>query len=172
MYPIRCVWRWEGEVQYKNEPSSSILAPHVVPREVEQGSDSDSKLTNSTLEVTDLALKTSAVICKIMVSAPKRNHKKAVTRNLLKRRIRESYRLNKAPITELLSALRTFPAQSPNLIANQPHTTGAQLHISLSYIAKDVAQYNIIEQAIQKCIEKVTNRISQTTSHPTAGNPD
>ena len=31
----------------------------------------------------------------VMVSVPKRNFKRAVKRNLLKRRIRESYRLNK-----------------------------------------------------------------------------
>lgn len=33
---------------------------------------------------------------RILVSVPKRNFKRAVKRNLLKRRIREAYRLNKA----------------------------------------------------------------------------
>lgn len=34
-------------------------------------------------------------MCRIMVSVPKKNFKRAVKRNLLKRRIREAYRLQK-----------------------------------------------------------------------------
>ncbi|MCC8062147.1 MAG: ribonuclease P protein component, partial [Rikenellaceae bacterium] len=36
---------------------------------------------------------------RIMVIAPKRNHKRAVARNLLKRRMREAYRLHKQLLT-------------------------------------------------------------------------
>ncbi len=38
-------------------------------------------------------------VSRILISVPKRNFKRAVKRNLLKRRIRESYRLNKQLLT-------------------------------------------------------------------------
>ena len=40
-------------------------------------------------------LKTGEAVTRILVSVPKRHFKRAVKRNLLKRRIRESYRLQK-----------------------------------------------------------------------------
>jgi ribonuclease P protein component len=40
-----------------------------------------------------------AEVSRILVSVPKRSFKRAVKRNLLKRRIRESYRLEKAILT-------------------------------------------------------------------------
>lgn len=41
--------------------------------------------------------------CQVAVNVPKRNFKKAVTRNLLKRRIREAFRKNKAELYAALS---------------------------------------------------------------------
>ncbi|MDR3132583.1 MAG: ribonuclease P protein component [Prevotellaceae bacterium] len=43
-----------------------------------------------------------APCCQMAVNVPKRNFKKAVTRNLLKRRIREAFRRNKAGLYETL----------------------------------------------------------------------
>ncbi len=39
-------------------------------------------------------IRNAAGSCKVMITVPKRLHRKAVTRNLLKRRMREAYRLN------------------------------------------------------------------------------
>ncbi|MDR0582586.1 MAG: ribonuclease P protein component [Prevotellaceae bacterium] len=44
-----------------------------------------------------------APCCQMAVNVPKRNFKKAVTRNLLKRRTREAFRKNKAPFYETLA---------------------------------------------------------------------
>jgi ribonuclease P protein component len=40
----------------------------------------------------------------VLISVPKKLFKKAVHRNLLKRRMRETYRLNKWPLTDALSS--------------------------------------------------------------------
>ncbi len=64
----------------------------------------------------------------VLIAVPKRNHKKANVRNLLKRRTREAYRLTK-------------PGQTPE-----------SLHIGLVYAAKKVEKYDVIQNAIQKIL--------------------
>ena len=71
----------------------------------------------------------------------KRNFKRAVMRNLLKRRMRESYRLNKA---ELYSEIK-----GKNL----------QLAILFVYIGKDIAEYAVIEKAMKSAIKKVLVKV-------------
>lgn len=66
-------------------------------------------------------------ISRILVSVPKRNFKRAVKRNLLKRRIREAYRLNKALI-------------------------GSPSDILFIYTEREVLPFGVIEQAVRSAL--------------------
>lgn len=70
----------------------------------------------------------------VMVSVPKRLHKRANVRNLLKRRMREAYRLNKESLRELCT---------------QHHI---RLSIGLLYSSGEIADFNTIENAVRKII--------------------
>ena len=80
------------------------------------------------------SLKSTAAI---LVSVPKRLHKRANVRNLLKRRIREAYRLNQEPLRELCV---------------QHHI---RLSIGLLYSSGEVADYTTIENAVRKIIHTI-----------------
>jgi ribonuclease P protein component len=76
---------------------------------------------------------------KVLFTVPKRSFKKAVSRNLLKRRMREAYRLNK----NLLLAIRenSFP------------------ELVFIYSAKFESDYSIIEKDMQKLLKKLTLKL-------------
>ena len=70
----------------------------------------------------------------VLFSVPKRFHKRANKRNLLRRRMREAYRLNKQLLAE--GGIR-----------------GAE--IALVYSVKDVADYKRIENAVKRIISQI-----------------
>ena len=71
----------------------------------------------------------------------KRNFKRAVKRNLLKRRMREAFRLNKSGLYDELAA--------------------KQLHIAVMFvfIGKDMIEFSIIEKAMISAFKKVLAKI-------------
>jgi len=73
----------------------------------------------------------------------KKNFKKAVKRNLLKRRMRESYRTNK----------HTLYRESDK-----------QLAVFFIYIGKEIIDYQRIEVAMQKALTKLRNEIQLKNS--------
>lgn len=75
----------------------------------------------------------------VVIAVSKRKFKRAVDRNIIKRRVREAYRLNKAQF------LYPFLLEKDlNLI------------ISIHYVGKDIAEYDFIEKKLKKAIEKLT----------------
>lgn len=77
---------------------------------------------------------------KLLVSVPKKNFKRAVHRNLLKRRIRESYRKNK----ELL--------QLPE---------SCRANVMLVYVSKDILEYTYIETRIREILDKISKVVEK-----------
>lgn len=75
---------------------------------------------------------------RVVVSVPKKNFKRAVKRNLLKRRTRESYRKNK----ELL-------------------TSTEKLNVMFVYISKDILEYSYIESRTREILAKISEQAPQ-----------
>ena len=77
----------------------------------------------------------------IAVSVPKKSFRHAVTRNLLKRRIREAYRKKKHLLYSLL--------ESENI----------QVTFIIIYRHSNVADYDIVEKSVGEVIEKLCDNI-------------
>ncbi len=82
--------------------------------------------------------KTSPV--QVLISIPKRKIKKAVDRNLLKRRTREAYRTQKSDL---------YTACENN---------EATLAIGLVYIADKVVPYKVIKEAVANILSEIKNQ--------------
>jgi ribonuclease P protein component len=76
---------------------------------------------------------------RVLITVPKRNFKKAVVRNLIRRRIREAYRLNKSTLAEYL-------------VKN-----GKRMDLALIYNDAVIQPYISTERSIKEMIEKLTH---------------
>ncbi len=128
-YPLRYIW-------------------HIAPIEDERdgmGEDIDSKAES-------IGKGRAEGYVSTLFSIPKRNIRRANKRNLLKRRCRESFRLNKG-------TLFSEDTKSP-----------LKLNIALIYSSKEVLEYKTINRAVQKIlkeISKATQTSSGSTTNPT-----
>lgn len=81
----------------------------------------------------------------ILISVPKKKFKKAVDRNLLKRRIREIYRLNKS------ADLYPFLNQRSQRII-----------LGVNYIGNEIAEYASLEKKFINAIQRLKKSISES----------
>lgn len=82
------------------------------------------------------------------LTVPKKNFKHAVDRNLLRRRIREAYRLNKKTLYDF--------------IENHDILRGKHYAFMVMYVAKEELSYTEIEKGIKKMIFKFGKEVIET----------
>lgn len=77
----------------------------------------------------------------ILVSVPKKNHKRAVKRNKVRRRTREAFRLAK------------------HGLSGKAFAGGKQVDLALIYVSKDIEEYKTIENAVGKLLAQIAENI-------------
>src|SRR5690606_28261251 len=82
------------------------------------------------------------VPAQVLISAPKRRFKRDVDRNLLKRRIREAYRLQKNTLL-------------------YPFLKGKPILLSIQYIGKEIEDYNFISKKMTSLFLKLQDEYSK-----------
>lgn len=88
--------------------------------------------------------KTDVVNASVMVNVPKKRFKRAVKRNRLKRLMREAYRLNKQPLSEVL---------------NQRNL---QIHLAFNYVSDEELDFETIQNKMKSGLQRIIEKVEQT----------
>jgi len=79
----------------------------------------------------------------LLISVSKRNFKRAVDRNLIKRRIKEAFRKNSYQLKKILEGKKI------------------RINIALIYVSSNILDYHEIEELVIKQIKYLANRIDK-----------
>lgn len=83
----------------------------------------------------------------MMVTVPKKKRRKAIDRVLMRRRIREAFRVNRLPLRDLI-------LHNPDI---------RTLSVALVYMHNDNLPYSLVENKIKIIIDKLKQKISSDT---------
>lgn len=89
-----------------------------------------------------------------LVSIPKKKIRKAVNRVLLRRRVREAYRLNRS---ELVSHIKA---------------KGCSLKVAFLYLSDEIADYAVIDAKMQALMKKINEAVDKSASAENASNSE
>lgn len=81
----------------------------------------------------------------LLISVPKHRQKRAVDRNLLRRRIREAYRLNKQPLLESLAR------------------SGRRILVSVTYTTTEIMEFGPIQAKIILILQRLIRENEKVT---------
>lgn len=83
----------------------------------------------------------SAPICQVLIVVPKKKIRQASHRNLIKRRIKEAYRMNKA------------------LLYSRLKEVNKKKHLFIIYQSEEIQEYSIIEEKIKLLLNRLKDTL-------------
>ncbi len=146
VYPFRYVMLPRGCEAAQKPAQETVQKPEGAVQEPVQGA--AQKTVQETVQGPQGAdalaagrFEAEAATVRVLFSVPKKHLKRANKRNLVKRRMREAYRLNKSELVETLRA------------------SGGGMDVALVYNTRQVEDYKTIENGIRKIISAIPKRM-------------
>jgi ribonuclease P protein component len=133
-------------MNYKFPKAERLNSKKIINQLFEKGSEKTNSVFLYPFRVVYLSIsKPSENPTAILISISKRSFKKAVDRNLIKRRMKEAYRLNKSIIHE--NGAADFPS-----------------NIAFMYVGKEILPYALIESKMKIVLQKIADHYLKGTS--------